>query len=76
MIVGLAQLICGQHLGNTVESAPEIAESRESVLEGTETSVHCFYYRRVCRGGEVSDCAILREVNLTTRKMLSHRALN
>lgn len=35
-----------------------------------------FHYSRVFRGSEVVNCALLNDMNLTARDVLSHKALN
>lgn len=62
--------------GQALEYIVESAESPQCPHGRRKTCLHVFYYRLVFHGREVLQCAILRELELTAREMLSHRAVN
>lgn len=65
-----------QSVEDMVRDARENAEPREGRQRKKKTFLHGFNFRRVFRGSEVLNCAVLRELSLTARKGLSHRALH
>lgn len=61
---------------NMVQSAIENTRPQVSEQGESETCLHGFYYRRVFRGSQVAECAVLKAMNVTSRKALGHKALN
>lgn len=76
MIVGSVAPFYCQHVKNMVKIARVNAEPRECPRGAMKPDLRGFYYRLVFRGNEVLDCAVLREMILTARKLLSSKALN
>lgn len=58
-----------------VGSAKEIAESLGCRQAERNTCFHDFYYMCVCRGEEVVECTVLREIKLIAWQVSSNRAL-
>lgn len=58
------------------ESSKKNAEQRECPHERRTKFLHAFYCRQVSCGTKAASCAVLKESNLTTRKILSHRILD
>lgn len=56
-----------------VGSARENFEPQECRQEGTKTCLHGFLNGRVFRDSKVVDSAVLEEITLTAREVLSHR---
>lgn len=65
-----------QRVEKKIENARENAEPQKCRQKGRKTCLPDFYYRPVFRGNAVVDCAVPREINWTTREMLSHRGLS
>lgn len=78
VIADSAEPFCKQRVENTVRNARENAGRRTCQQSGGRTCLHGFYHtcRRVFRGSEVVNCAVLREVKLTSQDVLTHRFLN
>lgn len=76
LIVGSAEPFCEQRVNDMARSARESAEPRKYRQGGKKTDLQGFYYSRVVRSNEVVNCAVLIEMNLTAREMLSHKAVN
>lgn len=74
--MGSAEPFHEQRVEDMVEGPREIAEPRECRQSEKNTCMPGFYYGPVFRCYEDVDCAILKEMSLTARKVLSHRALN
>lgn len=74
MTVGLAEPFYEQRMENTVRSASQHAEPRESGRGEGKTCLYCFYCRRVFVGNEMAECAILKKVNSTASEVLNRKA--
>lgn len=64
-----------QRVTNMTESANENATLWEFSQEERKTFLHGFYDRRVFRGSEVAESAVLNKMSLKAWKVLSHKAL-
>lgn len=76
VLLGLAKPFRGQRVENMVRSATDNAQRWEFQEKGRKAGLQGFYYRRVFRITELVDCAVLKEINLTAREVLSQKALN
>lgn len=74
VIVSLPEPFRRQGLGYVKESTMKKAKPQERGQGRREMCLDGFYYRLMFCGSKVSDSAILGEVNLTAREVLSHRA--
>lgn len=75
MAVGSAQPFDEKGVKDMVESPRENLKPRGCLQADRKTFLHESYCTRVFRGGELVECAVLREPNLTARKVLRYRAL-
>lgn len=74
--MGTAETFCGQCVEEMVKSTTENAEPQECQQGEKKMGLHGFYQGCVFRGNEMAYCAVLKEMNLTGLKTLSHIALN
>lgn len=68
MIVSSAESALGQRVEDTVRSARENSEPRESRQRRRETCLQNFYYRTVFCCDRVIACTVRKEINSTARK--------
>lgn len=73
MTLNSAEPYQGQDVEGMVKSAGVSAEPPEFQQGERKTLLHGFYDRLVFCNGEVVKCAVLKEMNLTARKLLSHK---
>lgn len=76
VIAGSAKPFYEQLVEKMVRSSRKTVELRESGQEGRNSCLHALHFRRVFRDSDVADCAVLKDMNLTTVEVSSHRALN
>lgn len=76
VIESSASPFCRQRAKDMAGSAREDAEPRKSRQRGRKTGLHGFYYTSVFHGNDTVQYAGLRETNLMTQEMLSHKAIN
>lgn len=72
MILGSAEPFHGQRVENMTDCAWENVENRETPQRERETCLYGFDDRRAFRSSEMTDCAVQREMTLTSRVALGH----
>lgn len=75
MIVGSAKPVGRQRVKESVESARANVQPLESWQEAKMTSLHGFHYRCDFKESKVVECAVMKEMSLKARDVLSHKAL-
>lgn len=73
-IAGSAYPFHRQDVEDMAEDSRDNCDPRDSQQEERIVYLHSPPYRRALRDSEVVDCAVLGEMILTARKLLSHRA--
>lgn len=76
MVVGMAEPLYGHGVEDIVRNAKENTQPQECRQGEERTCLSGFYNRHAFRGNREFHCAELREINLTAREMLAHRALD
>lgn len=76
MIAGSAEPFLRRRAENRVQTARKNVKPQECQLGGSKTFLHGLYYTLFFLSSEEVDCAVLREMSVTAREVLSHQALN
>lgn len=76
VIVSSAEPLSAQRVEDIIVSARENGEPRSCRQAARKTYPYGCYYKRVIRGKEVVDCAVLRKLNSMAAEVLRQEALN
>lgn len=74
IVVESAEAFDEQGVKDMVESSRKYPKPRDCQKKVRKTRPHGFYYWPIFRGDKVVECTLLRKMNLTAWRVLSHRA--